>query len=142
MFLVTFKTLAKQEIQQVICDLPHQMGGFEGQRRNSLHPVYHPSSDYFLMYPRTSRRRGCSSDQQSLHQLLKAVGINSLEWRVIARKDHLGGTKQLKKLFEQRKMPCKTLLQDRSSSDLQSRYTEVRKAALRQYKNPRSHGKS
>ena len=32
MFLTTFETLAKQEIQQVVCDLPDQMGGFGGQK--------------------------------------------------------------------------------------------------------------
>ena len=32
MFHTTFETLAKQEIQQVVCDLPDQMGGFGGQR--------------------------------------------------------------------------------------------------------------
>ena len=31
-FLTTFETLAKQEIQQIVCDLPDQMGGFGGQR--------------------------------------------------------------------------------------------------------------
>ena len=81
------------------------------------------------MYPRTSRRNGCRSDQQSVHQLLKVVGKNGLEWRAIVRKEHLGGTKRLKKLFEQRKMRLRPWLQDRSSSDLQSRYTEARKAA-------------
>ena len=44
------------------------------------------------------------SDQQSFHQLLKVVGENDLEWRAIVRKEHLGGIKRLKKLFEQRKM--------------------------------------
>ena len=44
------------------------------------------------------------SDQQSFYQLLKLVGENSIEWRAIVRKEHLGGTKKLKKLFEQRKM--------------------------------------
>ena len=53
---------------------------------------------------RTSRRNGCCSDQQSFHQLLKVVGENGLEWRAIVRKEHLGGTKRLKTLFEQRKM--------------------------------------
>ena len=62
------------------------------------------SSDNFLMYPRTLRGNGCCSDQQSFHQLLKVVGENGLEWRAIVRKEHLGGTKRLKKLFEQRKM--------------------------------------
>ena len=32
MFLATFETLAKQEIQLVVCDLPDEMGGFGGQR--------------------------------------------------------------------------------------------------------------
>ena len=32
MFLATFETLAKQQIQQVVCDLPDQMGGLGGQR--------------------------------------------------------------------------------------------------------------
>ena len=106
MFLPTFETLAKQEIQQVVCDLPDQMGGFGGQRskKNNLHPVYHLSTDNFLMYPQTSRRNGCCSDQQSFHQLLKVVGENGLEWRAVVRKEYLGGTKRLKKLFEQRKV--------------------------------------
>ena len=56
------------------------------------------------MYSWTSRRNGCYSDQQSFHQLLKVVGENGLEWRAIVRKEHLGGTKRLKKLFEQRKV--------------------------------------
>ena len=30
--ITTFETLAKQEIQPVVCDLPDQMGGFGGQR--------------------------------------------------------------------------------------------------------------
>ena len=29
---MTFETLAKQATQQVVCDLPDQMGGFGGQR--------------------------------------------------------------------------------------------------------------
>ena len=62
------------------------------------------SSDNFLMYPRTSTRNGCCSDKQLFHQLLKVVGKNDLEWRAIMRKEHLGGTKRLKKLFEQRIM--------------------------------------
>ena len=32
MFLAIFETLAKQKIQQVVCDLPDQMGGFGWQR--------------------------------------------------------------------------------------------------------------
>ena len=101
------------------------------------------SSDNFLMYPRTSRRNGCCSDQRSFHQLLKDMGENGLQWRAIVRKEHLGGTKRLKKLFEQRKMRSRPLLQERSSSDLQFRYTEARKAATSAVKKSRrSHGKS
>ena len=40
------------------------------------------------MHPRTSRRNGCCSDQQSFHQLLKVVAENGLEWRAIVRKEH------------------------------------------------------
>ena len=32
MFLATFKTLHKQEIQQVFCDLHDHMGGFDERR--------------------------------------------------------------------------------------------------------------
>ena len=69
-----------------------------------MHPVCILSSDNILKYPRTSRRNGCCSDQQSFHQLQKVLGENGLEWWAIVRKEHLGGTKRLKKLFKQRKM--------------------------------------
>ena len=36
MFLTTFETLAKQEIQLVVYDLPDQMEGFGGQRRKQF----------------------------------------------------------------------------------------------------------
>ena len=56
------------------------------EKKNSLHPVYHLSSDKFLMHPRTLRRNGCCSDQRSFHQLLKAVDENGSERRAIVRK--------------------------------------------------------
>ena len=49
------------------------------------------------------------SDHFANNLLLKVVGENSLEWWAVARKEHLGGTKRTKKLFEHRKMrsrPC------------------------------------
>ena len=49
--------------------------------------------------------------------------------RMVVRKEHLSGTKMLQKLTEQRKMRLKALLQNRSSFDLQSRYSEARKVA-------------
>ena len=79
------------------------------------------------MFPRTLRRNGCCSDQQSFHQLLKVVGENGLEWWAIVTKEHLGGTKRLRSYSS--KDAFKAWLQDRSSSDLQSRYTEAQKAA-------------
>ena len=72
-----------------------------------MHTVYHVSSDNLLVLLRTSRENGCCLDQQSFHQLLKVVGKNGLAWRAIKRKEQLGGTKRLKKLFEQRKMRSK-----------------------------------
>ena len=56
------------------------------------------------------------------------MGENGLEWRAIVRKEHLGGTKRLQKATRAKKDAFKAWLQDRSSSDLQSQYTEERKA--------------
>ena len=36
MFLATFETLAKQEIQQVVCDLPAEVESFGGQRSKKI----------------------------------------------------------------------------------------------------------
>jgi len=73
-------------------------------------------------------KRECRcSDQWSLLQLMNAVDESGWELRGIVRREHPGGTKMLKKLFKQRKMHAfKALLQNKSSSDLQSRYTEAR----------------
>ena len=98
MFLATFETLAEQEIQQVVCDLPDQMGGFGGQTSKEkfassilfkFGQIPNASEDIekeWLLF---------SLDQQSFHQLLKVVGENGFEWRAIVRKKHLGGTKRL-----------------------------------------------
>ena len=85
----------------------------------------------------------CCSDQRSFHQLLKVVGENNLKWRAIVKKEHLGRTKRLKKLFEQRKMrskPCyRTDFQLISNSGTMRRENRQ----IPQYRNPRrSHGKS
>jgi len=45
------------------------------------------------------------------------------------RKGHSGGTKMFKKLFGAKKDAFKALLQNRSSTDCNPRYTEARKAA-------------
>ena len=110
---------------------------------NSFHPVYHLSSNNFLKYPKTSKRNGCSSDQRSIHQLLKVRGENRLEWRAIVRKEHLGGIKRLKKLLEQRKMRSKPCY--RTDCHLICNLGTLRreKRQLRQWRNPRrNHGKN
>ena len=147
MFLTTFETLAKQEIQQIVYDLPDQMEGFGGQRNKKpvcIHNIiYSVSSDNFLMYPRTLRRNGCCSDQQSFHQLLKVLGEDGLEWRVIVRKEHLNGTKRLKKLFEQRKMRSRPGYRTDRHLICNPGTLRREKRQLRQYRKPRrSHGKS
>ena len=80
MFLATLETLAKQEIQLVVCDLPDQMGGFgEQKNKETVCIQYVIQVQNFQMHPRTSRRNSCCSDQQSFYQLLKALGETGLE---------------------------------------------------------------
>ena len=95
-----------------------------------MHSVYHLSSDNFLMYTRTSRRNGCCSDQRSFilsaakkrgRKLLRVAGDNE--------KRTLWCNQEVKEAIRTKKNAFKALLQDRSSSDLQSRYSEARKAA-------------
>ena len=77
MFLTTFETLVKQEIQQIVCDLMDQMGGLRGQKVGKQFASSISSKFRQLPnVPRTSRRNGFLSDQQSFHQLLKVVGEN------------------------------------------------------------------
>ena len=52
-----------------------------------------------------------------------------LERRRVARKKLLGGTKKLKKLFEQKKVVFKAWLLNKSSVELRSQYSEARKVA-------------
>ena len=52
---------------------------------------------------------------------------SGLKWRQIARKEHFGETRILK--LSKQKNAFKALLQNKSSSDLQFRYFEVREAA-------------
>ena len=129
MFLASFETLAKQEIHQVVCDLPDQMGGFRGQRsKEQFASSLSLKFGNFELYPRISRRNGCCSNQRSFHQLLLVVGENGLKWRVTVRKAPWWN-QEVKEAIRAKKDAFKVLLQDRLSSDLQSRYTEARKAA-------------
>ena len=65
MFLLILATLAKQEIQQVVCSLQAQTGGYGGHR--SKKAVYIQCIDNLLVHSRISRRTGCCSDQKSFH---------------------------------------------------------------------------
>ena len=86
------------------------------------------------MYPRTSRKNGYCSDHQSFHQLLKVGGENGLEWRAIRTP---WWNQEVKEAIRAKKDAFKVWLQAKSSSDLQSRYTEVRKAATSAVKKPK-----
>ena len=80
------------------------------------------------MYPRTSRRNGCCSDQQSFHQLLKYVERKRLRVAGVSEKRTPWWNQEVK-ATRAKKNAFKDWLQDRSSSDLQSLYNEARKAA-------------
>ena len=145
MFLATFKILAKQEIHQVVCDSPDQMRSFGGQR---------------------IKRQFASSSSSNFWQLPNVSGNIEKEWllfrsTIISSAAESCGRKRLKVVgnSEKKTTPCwnqkikeairakketlKALLQDRSSSDLQSRPTKARKKTASALKNPRkSHGKS
>ena len=66
--------------------------------------MYQITSDNLLMHSRMLKRSGSCSNQKSFHQLLNVVRENGLKWRAIVRKKHLGVTKRLEKLFEERKV--------------------------------------
>ena len=57
-----------------------------------------------------------------------------LEGRRVARKELLGGTKKLKKLFVRKKVVYKAWLANKSSLELRSQYSEARKAAATKVK--------
>ena len=110
MFHATFETLAIQEIQQVVCDLPDQMGGFEGKE---VRKQFAPS-----ISPKVRRLPDVSEDIENEWLLFKSATISSAAERCVQKRLRVAGdsekrtpwwNQEEKKLFEQRKMrsrPC------------------------------------
>ena len=72
----------------------------------------------------------------------ESCGRKQLKWWAIVRKEHLGGTKSLKKLFEQRKMRSRPGYRTDRHLICNLGTMRHKKRQLRQYRNPRrSHGK-
>ena len=135
-FLATFETLAKQEIQQVGCDLPNQMGGFGGQRSKE--------TVWFQYIIKFRQLRDVSEGIEKEWLLFRSKIISSAadsyerkRLRVVgdSEKRTLWWNQKVKETIRAKKDAFKALLQDRSSSDLQSRYTGARKAATSAAKN-------
>ena len=131
MFLATFETLAKQQIQQVVCDLPDQMGGLGGKRSKETVCI-----QYVIFEVQTTcwcfrgHPEGMAAVQIS--DLLSAAESCRRKRLGVAgdsEKTTPWWNQEVKEAFRAKKNAFKALLQDRSSSDLQSRYTEARKAA-------------
>ena len=131
MFLTTFETLAKQEIQQIVCDLPDQTGGFGGQR--SKKTVFASSiSSKFRQLP------DVSEDIEKEWLLFRSAIISSAAESCRRKRLRVAGdsekrtpwwNQEVKEAIRAKKDAFKAWLQDTSSSDLQSRYTEARKMA-------------
>ena len=82
---------------------------------------------------KTLKLSGVCFEQQSSRPLLTVVDVSVLEGRRVVRKELLGGTKKLKKLFV-RKVAYKAWLANKSSLELRSQYSEARKAAATKVK--------
>ena len=84
-------------------------------KRYELHlqTTLHLSSKNIRSLLKTVKLSGVCFKQQSLRPLLNAVDVSVLERRSEARKEILGGTRKLKKLFVQKKWPIRPALQIR-----------------------------
>ena len=71
----------------------------------------HLSSKNFRPLLKTLKLSGVCFEQQSLRSLLTVADVSMLEGRRVARKELIGGTKKLKKLFVQKKGPIRPGLQ-------------------------------
>ena len=79
------------------------------------------------MHPRTSRRNGCCS--AIISSAAKSCGRKLFRVAGDSKKRTPWWNREVKEAIRAKKDAFKALLQDRSSFDLQSRYTKVRKAA-------------
>ena len=130
MFLATFKTLAKHKIQKVYCDLLDQMGGFGGQR--SKQAVSSRLSSKFRQLPDASEvieKEWLLFRPLIILSAAESCGRKRLRVVGDSEKRTPWWNQEVKEAIRAKKDAFKAWLQDRSSSDLQSRYTEAQKAA-------------
>ena len=112
------------------------MGDAGGQRCEKTNCIQHgiEISTTFQRFQRTLRWNGHHSE----HQLWKALDESSLEWRRVVKKEHLGGTKILTKLFEQIKMLLRPCCKTGHHLICNSGITWREKLQLRQKKCPKN----
>ena len=89
---------------------------------------YHLNSDNFLMYSRTLRKNGCCSDL-IISSAAESCGRKWLRVAGNSEKTAPWWNQVVKEAIRAKNDVFKVLLRDRSSSDLQSWYTEWKKAA-------------
>ena len=130
MFLTTFATLAKQEIQQFVCDLLIKWEALEDKevKKQSASSV----SSKFRQLP------DVSEDIEKEWLLFRSAIISSAAESCGRKRLRVAGNgekrtpwwnQEVKEALRAKKDAFQAWLQNRSSSDLQSQYTEARKAA-------------
>ena len=126
MFLVTFETLAKQKIQHVVCDLPDQMEGFENRKVR----VQFASSISSTLRQLPDASKGIEKELLFRSAIISSAaaswGRKLLRVAADSEKRTPWWNQEVKEAIRAKKDAFKALLQDRSSSSLQSRYTDTK----------------
>ena len=129
MFLATFETLAKQEIQQIACDLPDQCNTkSQALKDKEIRKQFASSiSSKFRLLSDVSE--DIEKKWLLFESAAESCGRKQLRFAGESEKRTPWWNQEVKEAIGAKKDAFKALLQDRSSSDLQSRYTEARKVA-------------
>ena len=117
MFHATFETLAKQEIQQVVCDLPDQMGGFGGQRSKETVCIQYIIYCNFRQLPNVSediKKEGLLFRSAIISSAAESSGQKRLRVAGDSDKRTLRWNQEVKETIRAKKDAFKSLLQDRS----------------------------